>query len=223
MGKLIVIEGLDGSGKHTQAVRLFEYLQGRGEQVRLVSFPDYESQSSALVKMYLAGNFGKNADSVNPYAASTFYAVDRFASYRTKWGDFYGNGGIIIADRYTTSNAVHQCAKLPPEQWDGFIEWLTEFEYTYIGIPEPDMVIYLRTDTGVSQRLMSGRYNSDESKKDIHERDTEYLSRSQRAADYCAEKMHWNTIQCTECGVMRSVESIAEEIKIFTDSNNLFI
>ncbi|MCM1315011.1 MAG: deoxynucleoside kinase [Alistipes senegalensis] len=223
MGKLIVIEGLDGSGKHTQAVRLYEYIQSAGKAVKLVSFPDYESPSSSLVKMYLAGDFGKNADSVNPYAASTFYAVDRFASFRTKWHDFYENGGIVIADRYTTSNAVHQCAKLPPEQWDSFIEWLTEFEYRYIGIPEPDMVIYLRTDTGVSQKLMSERYNSDESKKDIHERDMEYLTRSQRSADYCAEKMHWYTIQCSQNGVMRSVKSIAAEIKNFTYSNNLYI
>ena len=219
MGKLIVIEGLDGSGKHTQAVRLSEYLESIGEQVRLVSFPDYESPSSSLVKMYLAGDFGENADSVNPYTASAFYAVDRFASFRTKWQDFYENGGIVIADRYTTSNAVHQCAKLPPEQWDGFIEWLTEFEYKYIGIPVPDMVIYLRTDTGVSQKLMTGRYNSDESRKDIHERDMEYLSRSQRSADYCAEKLNWFTINCTDNGIMRSVENIAEEIKNFTDSN----
>ena len=213
MGNLIVIEGLDGSGKHTQAVRLYEYLQSIGEQVRLISFPDYESPSSALVKMYLAGDFGSNADSVNPYTASTFYAVDRFASYRTKWQDFYENGGIVIADRYTTSNAVHQCAKLPPEQWDSFIEWLTEFEYRYIGIPEPDKVIYLRTDTDISQKLMTKRYNSDESKKDIHERDTEYLIRSQRSADYCAEKMNWYTVHCTENGTMRTVESIAEEIQ----------
>ena len=132
MGKLIVIEGLDGSGKHTQAVLLKNYLESIGKSVKMVSFPNYESPSSALVKMYLAGDFGKEADSVNPYTASTFYAVDRFASFRTGWQNFYENGGIIIADRYTTSNAVHQCSKLPHEQWDSFLKWLFEFEYKHM-------------------------------------------------------------------------------------------
>ncbi|MDE6678694.1 MAG: thymidylate kinase [Ruminococcus sp.] len=213
MGKLIVIEGLDGSGKHTQALLLRDYLESTGKSVKLVSFPDYESPSSSLVKMYLSGDFGTDADSVNPYASSTFYAVDRFASFRTKWKDFYENGGIVIADRYTTSNAVHQCSKLPKDQWDGFLKWLFEFEYEYMGIPQPDIVIYLRADTAVSQKLISGRYNSDESKKDIHERDVDYLKRSQISADYCAEKLGWNIIECIENGFMRSVESISEEVK----------
>lgn len=217
MGKLIVIEGLDGSGKHTQAVLLRDYLESTGKSVKLVSFPNYNSPSSALVKMYLAGDFGTDADSVNPYAASAFYAVDRFASCRTEWQDFYEKGGIIIADRYTTSNAIHQCSKLPAEKWDGFLEWLFEFEYKYIGIPEPNKVIYLRADPEISQKLMSGRYNSDESKKDIHERDVDYLRRSQKSADYCAAKLGWSTIECINNDVMRSVESIAAEIKKFTD------
>lgn len=216
MGKLIVIEGLDGSGKHTQAVLLKDWLENIGKSVKLVSFPDYDSPSSSLVKMYLAGDFGKNADSVSPYAASAFYAVDRFASFRTKWQDFYENGGIVIADRYTTSNAVHQCSKLPVDQWDDFLKWLSDFEYKYMGIPEPDSVIYLRTDPEVSQKLMSGRYNSDESKKDIHERDVDYLKRSQKSADYCADKLGWNIIECIENGVMRSVENISVEVKSFT-------
>lgn len=218
MGKLIVIEGLDGSGKHTQAVLLRDYLESTGQPVRMVSFPNYDSPSSSLVKMYLAGDFGTSADSVNPYASSAFYAVDRFASFRTEWRDFYENGGIVIADRYTTSNAVHQCSKLPKDQWDGFIEWLSDFEYKYMGIPEPDIVIYLRVDTAVSQKLMSGRYSNDESKKDIHERDVDYLERSQRSADYCAVKMDWKVVECTENGAMRSVENISEEVKKFTES-----
>lgn len=218
MGRLIVIEGLDGSGKHTQAVRLRDYLESIGQPVKLVSFPDYDSPSSSLVKMYLAGDFGKEADAVNPYASSTFYAVDRFASFRTKWQDFYENGGVIIADRYTTSNAVHQCSKLPPDQWDGFLEWLFEFEYKYIGIPEPDTVIYLRADTEISQKLMSGRYNSDETKKDIHERDVDYLGRSQVSADYCAKKFGWKIVECIQDGVMRPVENIFSEVKKITDT-----
>ena len=216
MGKLIVIEGLDGSGKHTQAVLLKNYLESIGKSVKMVSFPNYESPSSALVKMYLAGDFGKEADSVNPYTASTFYAVDRFASFRTGWQNFYENGGIIIADRYTTSNAVHQCSKLPHDQWDGFLKWLFEFEYKYMGIPAPDNVIYLRADLEISQKLMSGRYNSDETKKDIHERDLDYLKRSQISADYCADKFGWNIVECIQNGVMRSAENISEEVKKFT-------
>ncbi len=216
MGKLIVIEGLDGSGKHTQAVLLKNYLESIGKSVKMVSFPNYESPSSALVKMYLAGDFGKEADSVNPYTASTFYAVDRFASFRTGWQNFYENGGIIIADRYTTSNAVHQCSKLPHEQWDSFLKWLFEFEYKYMGIPAPDNVIYLRADLEISQKLISGRYNSDETKKDIHERDLNYLKRSQVSADYCADKFGWNTVECIQNGVMRSAENISEEVKKFT-------
>lgn len=219
MGRLIVIEGLDGSGKHTQAVLLKKYLESTGKSVKLVSFPDYKSPSSALVKMYLAGDFGTDADSVNPYASSTFYAVDRFASFRTDWQKFYENGGIVIADRYTTSNAVHQCSKLPAEQWDDFLKWLFDFEYKYMGIPEPNNVIYLRADPEISQKLMSERYNSDETKKDIHERDVDYLKRSQVSADYCAEKFGWNIIECIENDTMRSVENISAEVKKITEIN----
>ncbi|MDE6780820.1 MAG: thymidylate kinase [Ruminococcus sp.] len=218
MGKLIVIEGLDGSGKHTQAVLLKEWLESIGKSVKMVSFPNYDSPSSSLVKMYLAGDFGKNADSVSPYAASAFYAVDRFASFRTDWQDFYENGGIIIADRYTTSNAVHQCSKLSPDQWDGFLEWLFEFEYKYMGIPEPDNVIYLRADPEISQKLMTGRYNSDETKKDIHERDVDYMRRSQVSADYCARKFGWSIVECTENNAMRSVGEISREVKNITEN-----
>jgi len=220
MGRLIVIEGLDGSGKHTQAVLLRDYLESIGKSVRLVSFPNYDSPSSSLVKMYLAGDFGTDADSINPYASSTFYAVDRFASFRTDWQKFYEQGGIVIADRYTTSNAVHQCSKLPKDQWNDFLKWLFEFEYKYMGIPEPDTVIYLRANTEVSQKLMSERYNSDETKKDIHERNVDYLKRSQMSADYCADKFGWNVIECINNGFMRSVESISAEVKKITDSNN---
>ena len=139
-GKLIVIEGLDGSGKATQAKLLASHLAESGRRVMEITFPDYESDSSALVKMYLSGQFGSRPDDVNPYAASSFYAVDRYASYKTKWGSFYEAGGIVIADRYTTSNAVHQCSKLPPDQWDGFLRWAFEYEYQLLGLPAPDAV-----------------------------------------------------------------------------------
>ena len=211
-GKLIVIEGLDGSGKNTQAQKLLELLESRGEKVMKVSFPNYDSDSSALIKMYLAGEFGKKADSVNPYAASSFYAVDRYASYKTFWGSFYEKGGIVIADRYTTSNAIHQCSKLPESKWNDFLEWLFEYEYRYLGIPEPDSVIYLRVDPDVSQELMRKRYGNDENKKDIHERDVEYLKRSAKAAEYCAKQLGWNIISCTKDGEIRPIDDISAEI-----------
>ena len=139
-GRLLVIEGLDGSGKATQAKLLASYLAESGRKVMEITFPDYESDSSALVKMYLSGQFGDKPDDVNPYAASSFYAVDRYASYKTRWGSFYEAGGIVIADRYTTSNAVHQCSKLPPEQWDDFLRWAFDYEYRLLGLPAPDAV-----------------------------------------------------------------------------------
>ena len=139
-GRLLVIEGLDGSGKATQAKLLAAHLAESGRRVMEITFPDYESDSSALVKMYLSGRFGDKPDDVNPYAASSFYAVDRYASYKTKWGSFYEAGGIVIADRYTTSNAVHQCSKLPPEQWDDFLRWAFDYEYRLLGLPAPDAV-----------------------------------------------------------------------------------
>ena len=139
-GRLLVIEGLDGSGKATQAKLLAAHLAESGRRVMEITFPDYESDSSALVKMYLSGQFGDKPDDVNPYAASSFYAVDRYASYKTRWGSFYEAGGIVIADRYTTSNAVHQCSKLPPEQWDDFLRWAFDYEYRLLGLPAPDAV-----------------------------------------------------------------------------------
>ncbi len=213
MGKLIVIEGLDGSGKATQSGLLYDVMSANGADVRKVTFPDYESRSSTLVKMYLAGEFGEKADDVNAYAASAFYAVDRYASYKTKWKDFYCGGGVVIADRYTTSNAIHQCSKLPKEEWDAYLDWLFEFEYSRMEIPAPDAVIYLDVDTDVSQRLLEKRYNGDESKRDIHEKDKAYLAHSQAAARYCAEKYGWLTVQCCENGTMRSVEDIHFDVE----------
>lgn len=211
-GKLIVIEGLDGSGKATQAKALYEEIQKREKNVMKVSFPDYESQSSALVKMYLAGEFGTDPDSVNPYAASSFYAVDRFASYAKNWKKFYLEGGVVIADRYTTSNAIHQCAKLPEDKWEDFIKWLFEYEYKLIGIPEPYKTVYLRVDPDVSQELMTKRYEGNENKKDIHEANLDYLKRSRRAADFCAKTLGWSVIECIKDGAMRSIEDIHDEI-----------
>ncbi len=214
-GKLIVIEGLDGSGKGTQAAELAKNLAAGGAPVRKVSFPDYASDSSALVKMYLSGQFGKDPQDVNAYAASTFYAVDRFASFKRDWGGFYEGGGIVVADRYTTSNAVHQCSKLPQEQWDAFLAWLFDFEYHLLGIPSPDLVVYLSVDPAVSQRLMTGRYQGDESRKDIHEGNLAYLRRSRLAAEYCSSRLGWRQIECCRGGQMRTVEAIQADILAF--------
>ena len=212
-GKLIVIEGLDGSGKATQAQLLAAHLKEEGLSVREITFPDYASDSSALVKMYLSGQFGPHPDDVNAYAASSFYAVDRYASYKTSWGGFYEQGGIVIADRYTTSNAVHQCSKLPPDQWESFLRWLFDYEFHLLGLPTPDAVIYLQVDPAVSQKLMTARYHGDESKKDVHEKDTAYLARSREAAEYCAAHLGWHTVHCSRGDAMRSIENIQAAVQ----------
>ena len=216
-GKLIVIEGLDGSGKATQTGMLCEYLEKQGKSVRAVSFPDYKSDSSAPLRMYLRGAFGSDPDSVNPYAASTLFAVDRFASFKTDWESFYNSGGIILADRYTTSNAIHQCSKLPREEWLPFIEWLFDFEYRLMEIPSPDCVIYLRTDNEISQKLLDKRYSSG-GHRDIHESDDDYLRRSREAADFCRDRLKWHCIECISGGEMRPAEDIAAEIHTITDN-----
>ncbi len=216
MGKLIIFEGLDGSGKGTQTQLTAEALKAGGQDLRQITFPNYQSPSSSLVKMYLGGEFGQRPDDVNAYAASSFYAVDRYASYKTDWGSFYREGGLVLSDRYTTSNAVHQCSKLPPMHWDGFLNWLFDFEYKKIGIPAPDCVVYLAVDPEVSQKLMTERYHGDESKKDIQEKDREYMARSRAAAEYCARTLGWQRIECTtiENGAktMRTVQDINAEV-----------
>ena len=211
-GQLIVIEGLDGSGKATQAKLLASALAQREIRVREVSFPDYDSSSSALVKMYLGGEFGDRPGDVNAYAASTFFAVDRYASFKKDWWRDYAEG-VIISDRYTTSNAVHQCSKLDEEHWDTFLDWLFDLEYDKMGIPTPDLVVYLRVAPEVSQKLMDERYHGDERKKDIHESNLAYLQRSRKAADYCAGKLGWRTVECIHGDGMRAIDDIQAEIE----------
>lgn len=212
MGKLIVIEGLDGSGKSTQIERLIDRLNDKNITFKQIKLPDYESDSSAVVKMYLNGEFGKNPDDVNAYAASAFYTVDRFANYKTKWKEDYDNGVLILADRYTASNAYHQATKLPEEEWDSFFEWLSDFEYKKIGVPEPDAVIYLDMPVEISQKMMTGRYNGDENKKDIHEKNISYLNKCRVAAKHASAKLGWYLIDCSDGENPRSIESISSEI-----------
>lgn len=212
MGKLIVIEGLDGSGKSTQLELLPENLRKNGIDSKTVSFPDYDSDSSALVKMYLNGEFGKKPDDVNAYAASLFYAVDRFASYKTTWGQYYNKNGVIVSGRYTTSNAMHQTSKMPEADWQGFLDWLYDLEYNKVGIPKPDKVIFLDMPIDVSQKLLSGRYKGDEAKKDIHESDTAYLEKCRKAAMFTAAYSDWTVIPCAQGDKPRSIADIANDI-----------
>ena len=212
MGKLLVIEGLDGSGKDTQTRLLSEKLKERGLENTVISLPHYEDASSALVKLYLGGAFGSRPGDVNAYAASSFYAVDRFAGYKTRWGADYENGKIILANRYTTSNACHQMTKLDRTQWDAFLQWLFHYEYELLGIPKPDGVIFLDMPVEVSQALLAARYAGDEGKKDVHERDVDYLSACHEAAAYCAQKLGWETIACARGGKPKTVEEISDAV-----------
>ena len=212
-GRLIVIDGLDGCGKTTQHERLLKLLTEKGVNVKGISFPEYDKPSAALVKMYLSGEFSRNAADVNAYAASAFYAVDRFASYKLYWEQDMTNGCLILASRYVSSNAIHQCPKLPEDQWGEFIDWLEDFEYVRLALPRPDRVIFLDISPELSEKRLTQRYNGDESKKDIHESSMDYLRCCRRSALFAADRQGWDVISCTdEKGVSRSPEDITREI-----------
>lgn len=212
MGIFIDLEGLDGSGKTTQTELICKRLEADGIDYRQIKLPDYESDSSILVRKYLAGDFGKNAGDVNAYAASVLYAADRFASFTEKWGEDYRNGKLIFADRYTPANALYQMTKLDKEDWDPFLEWLFDFEYEKIGIPAPDKVIFLDMPVEVSQRLMTFRYGGDESKKDVHEANIEFLNACREAALYAAEKYSWSVVECAENGEPLPIQVINDKV-----------
>lgn len=214
-GKLIIIEsGSDASGKATQTRKLYERLLSEGYNIRKVEYPNYDSESSALVKMYLRGDFGKNASDVDPYVSSTFFAADRYASYKTEWEEFYNQGGIVIADRYTTSNMVHQASKMDIEDRDKYLDWLVDYEFNMYKIPEPDCVVFLDVPIDFSKKLMENRRNkfTGETKKDIHESDIDYLTKSYNNSLYIAEKFKWDKIDCVEDDNLRSIDDIHEEI-----------
>ena len=212
MGKLIVIEGTDGSGKSTQFRLLTGRLEAEGKTFQKLVFPQYAEESSALIRMYLGGEFGKKPSDVNAYAASAFYAVDRYASYKKVWGEYFENGGLILSDRYTTSNAVHQASKEPAERQGEFLKWLYEFEYDKLGLPAPDVVIYLDVPTDFTEQMMRRREADTNTKADIHEQDLAYLATCRRTGKAAAEFYGWTVIQCVKDGVMRSIEDIHEEI-----------
>ena len=215
MGKLIIIEGSDGSGKETQTNLLYKKLKERNFNIKKISFPNYESPASEPLKMYLSGEFGKDVNDVNSFAASTFFAVDRYASYKQDWEKFYKSGGIVLSDRYTTSNMVHQASKIEnKEEKQIFLDWLIDLEWNKLGLPTPDVVIFLDVSPELSQKLMSDRKNkiTGEEKKDIHETNSEYLKNSYYNALNLAKQYGWIIVSCETDGVLKNIEEINEDI-----------
>ena len=211
-GKLIVLEGIDGSGKSAQFRRLCARLENDGIDYNHIVFPRYDQDSSALIRMYLAGEFGTHPDDVNAYTASTFFAVDRFASYKKDWGSTYESGGLFLSDRYTTSNAVHQGSKLAPGELPDFFRWLSDLEYEKMGLPKPDLVIYLDVDIETSLARMRRREAKNHTHADIHEQDIEYLRRCLRTAERAADFFGWTRIPFMKDGQERDVDEKNEEI-----------
>ena len=212
MGKLIVIEGTDGSGKSTQFRLLTDRLESEQVKFQKLVFPQYSEPSSALIRMYLGGEFGKSPSDVNAYAASAFYSVDRYASYRKVWGKWYEEGGLVVSDRYTTSNAVHQASKEPVDKREDFLNWLYDFEYDKLGLPRPDLVIYLDVPTDFTEKMLRHRESENHTHADIHEQDMQYLATCRRMGRAAAEHYGWTVIRCVRDGAMRSMEDIHEEI-----------
>lgn len=211
-GKLITIEGLDGSGKATQAKLLCNALEKEKIHPVRISFPDYAEKSSTLVKMYLGGEFGNSPGDVNAYAASSFYAVHRYASYMLHWKQPYRSGALIVADRYTTSNVVYQLPKQPRENWNSLADWLLDFEYNKLGLPVPDLTIFLDVDPDASQILLSRRYRGSAEKRDIHESNFSYLRACRESALYAAERFGWKTIPCMKEGRLKTIAEIHSEL-----------
>lgn len=216
MGKLFAIDGTDGSGKQTQFNKLCERLTKENIDYRTISFPNYESESSSLVKMYLSGKFGENANDVSAYIASTFYAADRYATFKTEGlFDYYNNGGIILADRYTTANMVHQAGKiLDPEERKNFLDWLWDFEFNLYKLPIPTKVFFLNMPTDYAVKLIKDRENkfTHQAQKDIHERDKNHLLNSYNAACSLVDTYDWYEVKCVQNDEIRTVDDIHEEI-----------
>lgn len=211
-GRLIVFEGTDGSGKSTQFRRFCQAAEDRGLTYQKLVFPQYSEPSSALIRMYLGGEFGAHPQDVNPYAASAFYAVDRYASLKKVWGRFYEEGGLILTDRYSTSNAVHQAVKCSPEERPAFLRWLDEFEHDKLGLPRPDLVLYLDMPTRQAVQLLRSREAATHTQADIHELDTGYLAACRDCALEAARVLGWQVIPCMEGDRLRSIEEIHQDI-----------
>ena len=215
MGKLFVIDGTDGSGKQTQLGELKNRLDREKIDYRVVSFPNYDSKTSTLVKMYLSGEFGTNSKEISPYIASTFYAADRYATYQTELKEYYENGGLILADRYTTSNMIHQAGKIQDkEERDKFLKWLWDFEFNLYKLPIPTEVFFLNMPVEKSLELIANRDNkfTHSSKKDIHESDKNHLIDAYSAACDVAKDYNWYEVKCVKDDVLRTIDDIHEEI-----------
>lgn len=210
--KLIVIEGLDGSGKATQTKLLCEALERLGHKVLHISFPDYDKPSSTLAKMLLNGELGSKPEDINSYASGAFFSVDRIASFYQYWKKNYDNGEIIVADRYTTSNEVYQTVNIKENEKDEFLDWFEDFEYNKLGLPRPNVVVYLDMPPEISQKLMSKRYKGDESKKDIYEKNKVFLGECRKSALYCADKLGWKKVNCADGNTARTLEEIHNDI-----------
>ena len=212
MGKLIVIEGTDGSGKSTQFRLLSAHLEEEQVAFKQLVFPRYQEESSALIRMYLGGQFGSKPSDVNAYAASAFYAVDRYASYKMDWGQWYEEGGLVLSDRYTTSNAVHQASKEEGAAREAYLKWLYEFEYDQLQLPRPDLTIYLDVPTDFTEKMLRGREQATNTTADIHEKDMQYLATCRECGRAAAEFYGWKVIHCVKDGAMRTMEDIHNEI-----------
>ena len=211
-GKLIVFEGTDGSGKATQSELLCRRLETEDRPFRKITFPRYGKPSAAMVEEYLHGNLGKHPGDVNAYAASLFYAMDRYASWKQDWGTFYEDGGLIVADRYTTSNAVHQASKLPEGERKAYLDWLFDLEYRLLGLPAPDLVVYLDMPTELTEKMMRKREAASGTQADIHEQDEAYLRRCRENANEVARLCGWTVIRCGRDGAPRTIEDIQGEV-----------
>lgn len=214
-GTIISIEGTDGAGKHTQQQLLLKELQKKGYKVVDQSFPNYESDSSAPVKMYLAGEFGKDSNSLNAYQASVLYAVDRMCTYQKDLKSHYEDGKIILFDRYVQSNFIHQCSKIDDmNEKLKFIEWEENLEYDTLGLPKPDLVFFVEMPVEKSIELARARadYKNGQT-KDIHEEDTEYLAKSYNNGLALAKELGWNIVHCVdEAGNLKTIDEIHAEI-----------
>lgn len=212
-GKLVVLEGIDGSGKSTNYKLLCQRLDEMGKEYHKVVFPRYDQESSSMIRMYLSGQFGSKPEDVNAYTASTFFSVDRFASFKSDWEPLYMDGKLILADRYTTSNAVHQGAKLDKEELPDFFDWLYDLEFEKMKLPRPDLVIYLDVDIEISVSRMRKRESLTNTTADIHEKDVDYLNRCIETARYACDHLGWIKIPCRNPdGSERTIEEIHEEV-----------
>ncbi len=212
-GRLIVLEGTDGSGKSTQFARLCDRLSAQKQDFHRLVFPRYDQPSSALIRMYLSGELGSHPEDVNAYAASAFYAVDRYASWKQDWEAYYRQGGLVLSDRYTTSNAVHQSGKVAEGERGDFFSWLADFECGKLGLPTPDLVIWLDMPIEKAVENLRRREEATHTHGDIHEVDEGYLARCRAAAQEAASFYGWERVPCVDdAGRVRSIDDIHQQI-----------